>query len=281
MTDWLSWLLAALEEEDQEGEEEDLELTRRAAVGERKYSQPGDGGGREGTGEEGRSPGEPAWHGEVPASAESGGAAESPSAPDEKSLSPLRRARAGDALPEGGEGDTLRAGTGEGSLQGETGGKTTAEEPSTSPAAGRGTSDPETTSRAGETPADRLWKRVWARGAEDGGKGAGKAGGGLAAVWTDSAFQEGQYPPAGTEGVNGRTEGDGVPSVPEHTLGALDLSEAARRARAAVEEADRLRQAGPIVLRAPTDQSQPPGAAELDRLFQRDARRYDGGFTLY
>lgn len=61
-----------------------------------------------------------------------------------------------------------------------------------------------------------------------------------------------------------------------------DLYAAVRRTRAAAEQAQGLRQAGPVVIREPVpvgDQS--PTPAELDRIFQRDARRYDGGFTLF
>ncbi len=61
-----------------------------------------------------------------------------------------------------------------------------------------------------------------------------------------------------------------------------DLYAAVRRTRAAAEQTQGLRQAGPVVIREPVpvgDQS--PTPAELDRIFQRDARRYDGGFTLF
>lgn len=96
--------------------------------------------------------------------------------------------------------------------------------------------------------------------------------------------------PAGTGEV--RTAADGGRDV----LPVLDIGEpvrgtalaepelyaAVRRVRAAAEQAQGLRQAGPVVIREPVpvgDQS--PTPAELDRIFQRDARRYDGGFTLF
>ena len=62
----------------------------------------------------------------------------------------------------------------------------------------------------------------------------------------------------------------------------LELYTAVRRARTAAEQAQGLRQAGPVVIREPVavgEQGTTP--AELDRIFQRDARRYDGGFTLF
>lgn len=61
-----------------------------------------------------------------------------------------------------------------------------------------------------------------------------------------------------------------------------DLYTAVRRAGTAVEQVRGLRQAGSVVIREPVlmgGQSTTP--AELDRIFQRDARRYDGGFTLF
>ena len=54
-----------------------------------------------------------------------------------------------------------------------------------------------------------------------------------------------------------------------------------RRARAAVEQARGLGQAEPVVLRKPEPVRQNSAPLELDRIFQRDARRYDGGFTLF
>ena len=61
-----------------------------------------------------------------------------------------------------------------------------------------------------------------------------------------------------------------------------DLYAAVRRTRAAAEQAQGLRQAGPVVIREPVPVGgQGAAPAELDRIFQRDARRYDGGFTLF
>lgn len=96
--------------------------------------------------------------------------------------------------------------------------------------------------------------------------------------------------PAGTGEV--RTAADGgraVLAAPdigtpvlETALAEPELYAAVRRTRAAAEQAQGLRQAGPVVIREPVPvggQSHTP--AELDRIFQRDARRYDGGFTLF
>lgn len=61
-----------------------------------------------------------------------------------------------------------------------------------------------------------------------------------------------------------------------------ELYAAVRRAGTAVEQARGLRQTGPVVIREPVPVSgQGATPAELDRIFQRDARRYDGGFTLF
>lgn len=71
-------------------------------------------------------------------------------------------------------------------------------------------------------------------------------------------------------------------AVLESALEELELYAAVRRARAAAEQAQDLRQAGPVVIREPVPVGrQGPAPAELDRIFQRDARRYDGGFTLF
>ena len=104
----------------------------------------------------------------------------------------------------------------------------------------------------------------------------------------DQPWQTGT--PAGTGEV--RTAADGgraVLAAPdigapvlETALAEPELYSAVRRTRAAAEQAQGLRQAGPVVIREPVPvggQSHTP--AELDRIFQRDARRYDGGFTLF
>ena len=96
--------------------------------------------------------------------------------------------------------------------------------------------------------------------------------------------------PAGTGEV--RTAADGGravlsatdigATVLESALAEPELYAAVRRTRAAAEQAQGLRQAGPVVIREPVavgEQGATP--AELDRIFQRDARRYDGGFTLF
>lgn len=61
-----------------------------------------------------------------------------------------------------------------------------------------------------------------------------------------------------------------------------DLYIAMRRVGTAVEQARGLQQSGPVVIREPgAVGGQGTTPAELDRIFQRDARRYDGGFTLF
>ena len=93
--------------------------------------------------------------------------------------------------------------------------------------------------------------------------------------------------PAGTGEVRSESEAlrrgwtpGGGGAAPAGTA-AVDLETAVRRARAAVEQARGLGQAEPVVLRKPEPVRQNPAPLELDRIFQRDARRYDGGFTLF
>lgn len=79
--------------------------------------------------------------------------------------------------------------------------------------------------------------------------------------------------------------GWGSPSVrdrEDRTRGGESLLERGRRARAAVEYAAGRREpvAAPVPVPA-AGGGKALGAGELDRVFQRDARRYDGGFTLY
>lgn len=104
----------------------------------------------------------------------------------------------------------------------------------------------------------------------------------------DQPWQTGT--PAGTGEV--RTAADGGRAVlaapdlgapaPGNALAEPELYAAVRRTRAATEQAQGLRQAGPVVIREPVPVGgQSPTPAELDRIFQRDARRYDGGFTLF
>lgn len=96
--------------------------------------------------------------------------------------------------------------------------------------------------------------------------------------------------PAGTGEVrptaDGGRAGLSSPDSGETVLGTAltepELYAAVRRTRAAAEQAQGLRQAGPVVIREPVAVSeQGTTPAELDRIFQRDARRYDGGFTLF
>lgn len=104
----------------------------------------------------------------------------------------------------------------------------------------------------------------------------------------DQPWQTGT--PAGTGEV--RTAADGGraglsspdigATVLDSSLAEPELYATVRRTRAAAEQARGLRQAGPVVIREPVPVGgQSPTPAELDRIFQRDARRYDGGFTLF
>ncbi|WP_297718225.1 hypothetical protein [Intestinimonas sp.] len=95
---------------------------------------------------------------------------------------------------------------------------------------------------------------------------------------------------AGT-GVVRLSEGGGKPGQQtadagrkerERALTAAALYDSVRRAGMAAEQVPYLRQPGQVVVRElePVG-GQGPTPAELDRIFQRDARRYDGGFTLF
>lgn len=104
----------------------------------------------------------------------------------------------------------------------------------------------------------------------------------------DQPWQAGT--PAGTEEMrptaNGGRTAPLLPDIGETAHGTApagaELYTAVRRTRAAAEQAQGLRQPGPVVIREPVAVGgQGPTPAELDRIFQRDARRYDGGFTLF
>lgn len=92
----------------------------------------------------------------------------------------------------------------------------------------------------------------------------------------------GEVRPTADGGRAGLSSPDIGATVLESALAEPELYTAVRRTRAAAEQAQGLRQAGPVVIREPVavgEQGTTP--AELDRIFQRDARRYDGGFTLF
>ena len=92
----------------------------------------------------------------------------------------------------------------------------------------------------------------------------------------------GEVRPTADGGRAGLSSPDSGATVLESALAEPELYAAVRRTRAAAEQAQGLRQAGPVVIREPVavgEQGTTP--AELDRIFQRDARRYDGGFTLF
>lgn len=81
--------------------------------------------------------------------------------------------------------------------------------------------------------------------------------------------------------------------VPSKIMGGMELAEGSGRAagfladvarrRAVAEYAGRrsVRQEAPVVVRVEPVAETGMEATALDRIFQRDARRYDGGFSLY
>ena len=99
---------------------------------------------------------------------------------------------------------------------------------------------------------------------------------------TGTAAGTGEVRPTADGGRAGLSPPDMGAIVLESALTEPELYAAVRRTRAAAEQAQGLRQAGPVVIREPVPAGgQSPAPAELDRIFQRDARRYDGGFTLF
>lgn len=87
---------------------------------------------------------------------------------------------------------------------------------------------------------------------------------------------------AGASGGNWRRYGDPEEALPARAGGAGELLERARRTRAAAEYAAGRRE--PVAVPVPVATQSGGhglGAGELDRVFQRDARRFDGAFTLY
>ena len=92
----------------------------------------------------------------------------------------------------------------------------------------------------------------------------------------------GEVRPTADGGRGGLSSPDIGATVLDSSLAEPELYAAVRRTRTAAEQAQGLRQAGPVVIREPVPVGgQNPTPAELDRIFQRDARRYDGGFTLF
>lgn len=88
--------------------------------------------------------------------------------------------------------------------------------------------------------------------------------------------------PAGGELVRAESARENAECLTATSGTGGDLYIAMRRAGTAVEQARGLQQSGPVVIREPGSVGgQGPTPAELDRIFQRDARRYDGGFTLF
>lgn len=297
MTDWLLWLLSALEEEAEDEEEEAPDLARREAGGAEPYDRAETPRREAGA--------EPAAHASAPDHASGaedprrregaaitapdrggraedlsvvqGGAAERQAAAGPGTAAAAPADRQGSAGAESGGAPPKMTGAQTADRAGGRAGDTYAG----TPRPGRETGEPHGVSRAGETPAERLWNGEGGRAANGGGAEGLRAG--LDAAEARSVPQAERLPPAGAGEDKRRAEAGAwtARSGPEGGLEELSLSAAVRRTKAAVEEAGRLRQTGPIVLRAPDAPAQTVGAAELDRLFQRDARRYDGGFTLY
>lgn len=99
---------------------------------------------------------------------------------------------------------------------------------------------------------------------------------------TGESSRAAHWLPAGGERVRAEATWEDMERLAAAPGTGGDLYTAVRRAGTAVEQMRGLRQAGSVVIREPVlmgGQSTTP--AELDRIFQRDARRYDGGFTLF
>ena len=257
MTDWLEWVLEDLEEEPDA--EELLELPEAVALlrptgrerpdAEASGTSMGEGAGETTPGPvlEGQEAGRAPW--EPEGRTEGGPAGE-----------PGRRAGGAEDLPmtgltpeDDGPEDLLErekapaAGTGGGAVRRLRGAV---------PMGGEGARSPETASlpavgRRGVLPA----------GGASGGSLERTAAGGADAL-------------LGSELPSGVLEG-----AASGTAGTLYAQ--VRRTRAAAEYAAARRETVTVPVPAAAPAPAPLGAEGLDRLFQRDARRYDGGFTLY
>ena len=267
MTDWLEWVLEDLEEEPEA--EELLELPEAAAL-----LRPA---GREEPGEE--APG-------APTGGEDSGAPSSGPASAGQEAGRVSGEEKNGSEPEG-TGRAVRE-------RGPDGG----------PGRGSGGTEdlPIAVPEAGG-PEDLLeWEKAPAAGT--GGeavrrlRGAVLAGGegerSLETASLPAVGRRGVLPAGGASGGSlERTAAEGAEALPGSELpsGALEaaagrgtagtLYAQVRRTRAAAEYAAARRETVTVPVPAAVPAPAPLGAEGLDRLFQRDARRYDGGFTLY
>ena len=267
MTDWLEWVLEDLEEEPEA--EELLELPEAAAL-----PRPA---GWEGPGEE--APGAPTGgedsgapsSGPASAGQEAGrasGEAKNGSEPESPGRAGTERVHAGEPGRRSGGAEDLPiavpgAGGAEDLLEWEK-----------APAAGTG----------GEAV-----RRL--RGAVPAGEEGERS---PEAVSLPAVGRRGVLPAGGVSGGSlERTAAEGAEALPGSELpsGALEaaagrgtagtLYAQVRRTRAAAEYAAARRETVTVPVPAAAPAPAPLEAEGLDRLFQRDARRYDGGFTLY
>ncbi len=269
MTDWLEWVLEDLEEEPEA--EELLELPEAAVLlPPAGREEPGEEGSGASTG--GEDSGAPS-SGPASVGQEAGrasGETKNGSEPESPGRAGTERAPAGGpGKRSGGAEDLPMAG-----LMPEADGPEDLLEWEKAPAAGTG----------GEA-VRRLRGAVLA-----GGEGERS----LETASLPAVGRRGVLPAGGASGgsMEGTAaEGEDTLSGSEFPLGALEaaagrgtagtLYAQVRRTRAAAEYAAARRETVTVPVPAAVPAPAPLGAEGLDRLFQRDARRYDGGFTLY
>lgn len=267
MTDWLEWVLEDLEEEPEA--EELLELPEAAALPRPAgWEGPGEEGSGASTG--GEDSGAPS-SGPASVGQEAGrasGEAKNGSEPESPGRAGTERVHAGEPGRRSGGAEDLPiavpgAGGAEDLLEWEK-----------APAAGTG----------GEAV-----RRL--RGAVPAGEEGERS---PEAVSLPAVGRRGVLPAGGVSGGSlERTAAEGAEALPGSELpsGALEaaagrgtagtLYAQVRRTRAAAEYAAARRETVTVPVPAAAPAPAPLEAEGLDRLFQRDARRYDGGFTLY
>lgn len=267
MTDWLEWVLEDLEEEPEA--EELLELPEAAALPRPAgWEGPGEEGSGASTG--GEDSGAPS-SGPASVGQEAGrasGEAKNGSEPEGTGRAGTERVHAGEPGRRSGGAEDLPiavpgAGGAEDLLEWEkapaagTGGEAVRRLRGAVPAGEEGERSPETASPLA----------VGRRGALPAG---GVSGGSLERTAAEGAeaLPSSELPSGALEAATGRG-----------TAGTLYAQ--ARRTRAAAEYAAARRETVTVPVPAAAPAPAPLGAEGLDRLFQRDARRYDGGFTLY
>lgn len=267
MTDWLEWVLEDLEEEPEA--EELLELPEAAVLlRPAGREEPGEEGSGASTG--GEDSGAPS-SGPASVGQEAGrasGEAKNGSEPEGTGRAGTERVHAGEPGRRSGGAEDLPiavpgAGGAEDLLEWEkapaagTGGEAVRRLRGAVPAGGEGERSLETAS----LPA------VGRRGVLPAGGASGGSMEGTAAEGEDT-LSGSEFPLGALEAAAGRG-----------TAGTLYAQ--VRRTRAAAEYAAARRETVTVPVPAAVPAPAPLGAEGLDRLFQRDARRYDGGFTLY